>query len=276
MSGPDKSDATRRWTPPLAGDQSARRQGEHRGGPQSVQPEEPTVAVSRPEEPTVVVPGRQKSARPGYPPSQEPAGPAYPSQPPAGPAYRWQQPAGPAYPSQQPGSPQRPAVEYPQRPAPGQHARQPAYGQHARQPAYGQHSYGPPQGRFGPPGQHGQVGIGPLGRSSRRPTTLVGGGIALLVVVAVVLVLGFWKPGFFVTTKLDISKVQTGVQQVLTDQLHGYGAKNVKDVTCNNGKNPTVKKGDTFTCEASIDGTKRQVTITLQDENGNYEVGRPS
>ena len=89
------------------------------------------------------------------------------------------------------------------------------------------------------------------------------------------LVLGFWKPGFFVTTKLDVNAAQTGVQQILTDETNGYGAKNVKDVKCNDGESPTVKKGDTFNCEVSIDGTKRQVTVTFQDDNGTYEVGRP-
>jgi hypothetical protein len=53
------------------------------------------------------------------------------------------------------------------------------------------------------------------------------------------------------------------------------GAKDVKDVKCNNGQNPTVKKGGTFNCEVSIDGTKQQVTVTFQDDNGTYEVGRP-
>jgi len=78
-----------------------------------------------------------------------------------------------------------------------------------------------------------------------------------------------------VTTELDIDKAQTGVQQILTDETNGYGAKNVKDVKCNGGKNPVVKKGDTFTCEVSIDGTKRQVTVTFQNDDGTYEVGRP-
>jgi hypothetical protein len=106
---------------------------------------------------------------------------------------------------------------------------------------------------------------------------VIGGVIGLLaaIIVAVVLVLGFWKPGFFVTTKLDISAAQTGVQQILTDEANGYGAKNVKDVKCNGGTSPTVKKGDTFNCEVSIDGTKRQVTVTFQDDKGTYEVGRP-
>ena len=86
---------------------------------------------------------------------------------------------------------------------------------------------------------------------------------------------GIARDKLFVTTKLDVDKAQQGVQQILTDEANGYGAKNVKDVKCNNGQNPTVKKGDTFTCEVSIDGTKRQVTVTFQDDKGTYEVGRP-
>ena len=88
--------------------------------------------------------------------------------------------------------------------------------------------------------------------------------------------LGSWVgPEWFVTTKLDIDAAQTGVQQILTDEANGYGAKNVKDVKCNDGQNPTVEKGGTFDCEVSIDGTKRQVTVTFQDDDGTYEVGRP-
>jgi Domain of unknown function (DUF4333) len=74
---------------------------------------------------------------------------------------------------------------------------------------------------------------------------------------------------------LDVNKAQAGVQQILTDETNGYGAKNVQGVKCNNGQNPTVKKGGTFNCEVSIDGTQRQVTVTFQDDNGTYEVGRP-
>jgi hypothetical protein len=65
------------------------------------------------------------------------------------------------------------------------------------------------------------------------------------------------------------------VQQVLTDETNGYGAKNVKDVNCNGGSNPTVKKGGTFDCVVSIDGALKHVTVTFQDNKGTYEVGRP-
>ena len=156
----------------------------------------------------------------------------------------------------------------PVRPAAGQYGQQP--GQYGQQPG----QYGQQPGQYG---QYPQYGAPAAEEGSKRSLAVIGGVIGLLaaIVVAVVLVLGFWKPGFFVTTKLDVSAAQTGVQQILTDEANGYGAKNVKDVKCNDGQNPTVKKGDTFNCEVSIDGTKRQVTVTFQDDKGTYEVGRP-
>ena len=48
-------------------------------------------------------------------------------------------------------------------------------------------------------------------------------GVLAAIIVAVVLVMGFWKPGFFVTTKLDVNKAQQGVKDILTNQTTGYG-----------------------------------------------------
>lgn len=205
-------------------------------------------------------------------------------QPPGGEAPAWQPPAYPP-PGQYPTYGQPPVPGYPptqQYGAPPDYAN-PAYGQPA---PYGQAGYPPPQyGQYPVPGQYPPGQPGPYGayqppgaaEASAKSTRVIGGvlgGLAALL-LAVVLLLGFWKPGFFVTTKLDVNKAQEGVQQILTDESGGYGAKNVKDVKCNNGANPTVKKGDTFNCEVSIDGTKRQVTVTFQDDKGTYEVGRP-
>jgi hypothetical protein len=156
---------------------------------------------------------------------------------------------------------QYPQGQYPQ----GQYPQ----GQYPQQPV----GYPPP----GQPGQYppyGQPGGEELAKKSTRTTAAILGSLGALLLAAVLL-LGFWKPGFFVTTKLDVDKAQQGVQQILTDEASGYGAKNVNDVKCNNGQNPTVRKGDTFNCEVSIDGTKRQVTVTFQDDRGTYEVGRP-
>ncbi len=114
-------------------------------------------------------------------------------------------------------------------------------------------------------------------KGAKRSPAVIGAVIGVLaaIVVVVVLILGLWKPGFFVTDKLDVNKVQAGVQQVLTDETSGYGAKNVQNVKCNNGTNPAMTKGTSFNCDVNIDGTNRQVTVTVQDDNGTYAVGQP-
>ena len=224
--------------------------------------------------------------------------------PPGTEAPVWGQPP-PAYNPQQ-YSPQfgQPVQGYPQPYGAPAEYNPAAYGQpgqpnpYGAPPQYGQYPQGQypqgqyPQGQYpqdqypqqpvgypppGQPGQYppyGQPGGEELAKKSTRTTAAILGSLGALLLAAVLL-LGFWKPGFFVTTKLDVDKAQQGVQQILTDEASGYGAKNVNDVKCNNGQNPTVRKGDTFNCEVSIDGTKRQVTVTFQDDKGTYEVGRP-
>lgn len=232
----------------------------------------------------------------GYDPTQpwQPQQPGQPEDqgtgqsPATGAEQQWQPPAYtpqqyPQYPQQgsYPSAPQ----QYPGYPQPEQYGQPAQYGQPGQygQPTqYGQPGqYGQPA-QYGQPGQYGQYPQQPgqfpaPGTATKRPTTMLGTVLAacLGIAILVLLVLGFWKPGFFVTTKLDVEKAQEGVQQILADQTNGYGAKNVKDVRCNNGQSPVVKQGDTFNCEVSIDGTKRQVTVTFQDNSGTYEVGRP-
>ena len=113
-------------------------------------------------------------------------------------------------------------------------------------------------------------------RGETRPLDLIDCfGRAKAVLGALVGVLGFWKPGYFRSVQLSVSAAQTGVQQVLTDAKTGYGIANVRDVTCNGGTNPVVKKNAKFECEVTIDGTKRHVTATFSDDNGSYQVGQP-
>ena len=193
--------------------------------------------------------------------------------------------ADPSYPAAPSWQPQEyPGTDAPAWGQPGTEApvwgQPPAYNPQ-QYPQYGQPpvpGYPPTQAYGAPaeynPAAYGQPAAEGATTKSNRTTAIILGSLAALLLAAV-LVLGFWKPGFFVTTKLDVNKAQQGVQQILTDEANGYGAKNVSDVKCNNGQNPTVKKGDTFTCEVSIDGTKRQVTVTFQDDKGTYEVGRP-
>ncbi len=104
-------------------------------------------------------------------------------------------------------------------------------------------------------------------RRSRLPIVL---GVVAVVVAAVVLVLGFVTPGFFVTKVFDTAAVQTGVQKVLTDD---YGLTGVTGVTCQ--QKVTVVKGGRFTCQATVAGAQKQVPITITSDDGAYEVGRP-
>ena len=197
-------------------------------------------------------------------PTQVAPSPWQPHQQP-GQEHTWQ---APAYtpPAEYPQYQQQPAEQaYPQ-----QYPQQPGYGQPAQ--------YGEQPTQYAAPGQYPQQ-YPPYEQqpAKKRSMALIGGvaGVIALLLVAVVLVLGFWQPGFFVTTKLDVSKAQAGVQQVLSDETNGYGAKNVKDVSCNHGQDPVVKKGGTFDCDVNIDGAKKHVTVTFQDSKGTYEVGRP-
>jgi hypothetical protein len=272
MSGPQGSDPTQPWP----GQEPEPGKDQPSSEPSGNQPWQPPTSGA--DQPTTAAPAWQPPAydpqQQQYPQYQQPSDPQY--QQPAAPAYQ----PPPQYPpteqfGQQPSeySPQGYPTQYGQPGQPGQYGQQygqPPGAQYGQQPT----QYGQQPGQYG---QYPQYGAPAGEEGSKRSLAVIGGVIGLLagIIVAVVLVLGFWKPGFFVTTKLDISAAQSGVQQILTDEANGYGAKNVKDVKCNSGQSPTVKKGDTFNCEVSIDGTKRQVTVTFQDDKGTYEVGRP-
>jgi hypothetical protein len=248
MSGPQGPDPTQPWQ----GSQPPSDPAAWQQPPAPDQPTESPAWGQGPAYPQQLYPGYQQPGQPGYaPPTQAyPAGDQYGQQPTA---------YGPN--------------AYPQ-------SGQPQYGQ---QPEYGQATqYGQP-GQYGQPADAGAYGqqFSPYpassdgsGKGSQKTLLIVVGAIVALLLV-VVGVTGFWKPGFFMTTELDVNAAQTGVAQILSDEANGYGAKNVQDVKCNEGKNPEVKKGANFTCDVSIDGTKRQVTVTFQDSNGTYEVGRP-
>lgn len=158
--------------------------------------------------------------------------------------------------------------------APGPSAQRPGFGP---QPfGYGQsHPYGyPPAGPYaGPPYGPGA----PAGaQRSKLPTALLWGGAGLVaVVLGIALVIGLSNPELLSTKKLYIQDAQSEIQRVLTDDITGYGAKDVADVKCNNGENVTVKPGNSFTCHVRVDGAPRSVTATFLDNSGNFEVGRP-
>ncbi|GAB03769.1 DUF4333 domain-containing protein [Gordonia amarae] len=197
-----------------------------------------------------------------------------PPQPPAG---------GPGY--ADPGQYGQTAFSQPgqQYPAPGQQFGQsaPAYGQQSGQPGhYGQQppQYGQQPGQFGQqPGaagpQYGADPFGgqqPTGSPSKLPKLLGAVGGVILAIAAIVLVTGFWLPGWFPKT-LSQSAVEDGVKKVLSND---YSITNVDKVSCPSGE--SVSEGKTFTCDLSVGGQSQKVTITIVDDDGKYEVSRPS
>jgi hypothetical protein len=98
--------------------------------------------------------------------------------------------------------------------------------------------------------------------------------LAVLIGAAIVIA-NFSHTGIGGDTLLDVSKVQTGVLQTLSDPASGYGANTVSGVSCNGGRNPSARKGTTFTCTATVNGAQRKVSVAVSDDSGTYEVDRP-
>ncbi|MFZ0831805.1 MAG: DUF4333 domain-containing protein [Mycobacterium sp.] len=240
-------------------------------GPQGYDPNQQWASGQPGQEPSPSEPTQQagwQQQQPAYSPQSQPQYPQYsqPGQEYGQPPYSAADQAAAAQPTQY-GQPM-PPYQAPQTPQYGQ--------QYPTADQYGQPGQYPPQGgQYGEAPAYGDATAAEKGSKSSLAVLGAVIGVLAAIIVAVVLVMGFWKPGFFVTTKLDVNKAQQGVKDILTNQTTGYGIDNVSDVKCNGGKNPTVKKNDTFTCDASVDGTHKQVTVTFQDNNGTYEVGRP-
>ena len=81
--------------------------------------------------------------------------------------------------------------------------------------------------------------------------------------------------GFTGGRVLDVTKVQAGFLQTLSDPTSGYGANTVTDVSCNHGRNPRAEKDATFTCDVTVNGAARHVTVVVADDDGTYEIDRP-
>ena len=161
--------------------------------------------------------------------------------------------------------PRRGAYQSAQQPAPQPGQQSHYYPQYAQQPA----QYGYP----GPYGAKPAEAAGAPNQSKRW--LLITGGVLVGAIVALALALGLWQFGAFNSQVLDVNKAQEAVKRVITDPTAGYGVDNVTDVNCNNGDNPSAEKGDTFTCQVTVDGKKRHVTAVFIDDNGTYEVDRP-
>ncbi|MCX5045823.1 DUF4333 domain-containing protein [Aldersonia sp. NBC_00410] len=211
------------------------------------------------------------------PPSTGGQGDADP--PPTPPDQSWQQ--APQQPPQQPwtggqpghGAPWPGQQQWPQQPGPQQHWQP---GQYADQP-YPQQWPQQPYGTAQPYGTQPYGQAQPYGYGEVPPTPADGGKRSrtpLFIVLAVLIVVGVGVGAiyyFAASSTLDRQAAEAGVTQVLTES---YGLQNVADASCPAGQK--VKKDDTFSCTVTIDGESRSVTVTFVDDDGTYEVGRPS
>jgi hypothetical protein len=183
----------------------------------------------------------------GYPPQQQqPYQPPYPQQGYGQQGYG-QQGYGQQQPYYQPGYAQPPQSQ--------------AYGQPPYRQEYGQQQYGQQQYGQQAYGQYGQQGAPytpySTDQQGKRRLWLWLGLVVAVVVIALGAVAFIAKPAFLGFKKvLDHTAVENTVKQ------GGY-----TNVNCNDGKNPKVKKGATFTCTA--DGGKK-VTVTITDSKGDY------
>ncbi|WP_239651180.1 DUF4333 domain-containing protein [Mycobacterium sp. UM_Kg27] len=110
---------------------------------------------------------------------------------------------------------------------------------------------------------------------SNRAVLIAAGltGLLALGVLATLVLRG--AVGGSAPVELDVVAAQDGVRQVLTDPINGYGRDKVSDVRCNNGVNPTVRKGTSFSCVVTVDGAQRRVLAEFTDDAGTYAVDRP-
>lgn len=135
------------------------------------------------------------------------------------------------------------------------------------QPQPGQPGQPGPYGAYGAPGDQ-FAGMAAPAQKKGLWKGLIAVGAVLIVAAIAIVVTGWlwWWP-----RELDQTAAQNGVKQVLTEQ---YQASDVSDVSCPSGQK--VKKGNSFTCTVTVGGQKQNVKVTFLDDDGKYQVARPT
>jgi len=132
----------------------------------------------------------------------------------------------------------------------------------------------PPYGWTGPPAPARPSWTTRLRALSQTQRIIAGSAAAA---VLVLLFTGLIAPGFLLGSshRLDLSRAETDIAAILSDPNTGYGLRDVGPVRCNNGNAPTIRDGDTFTCDVTVGTTHRTVTARFTDDRGTFTVSKP-
>lgn len=147
---------------------------------------------------------------------------------------------------------------------------QPGYGDQQGQPGYGQ-QYGQQQYNQQGYNQYGQQGYGQAPKSGTNKNMIIGLSSVVVVLAIVAILLWVW-PGWLSKKVFDQNAVQSGVVNLIKTDYN----LNATAATCPDAHNTEVKSGNTFSCTVTIDGAQKNVTITVKDDKGTYEVSPPS
>jgi hypothetical protein len=115
----------------------------------------------------------------------------------------------------------------------------------------------------------------PKSRASKNKPFIIAGVLIAVIIVGAIAIVVISKSVNQDIKKVAVAGVQTEVQQILGDRTTGYNSDDIKDVRCNNGQDPTAKKGQSFSCDVTVRGKPHQLTVTFVDNAGTYEVGLP-
>lgn len=113
-------------------------------------------------------------------------------------------------------------------------------------------------------------------QGDRKPRVILIAAAVIAVIAIALAVTAFLAPGFALQKKLSQSGLQSGVTKILTSTPPGgyqVQATSLSDVNCPSGQKAT--KNSTFNCTAKINGSSFTVPITVLNDDGNFQVGRP-
>ncbi|WP_196073436.1 DUF4333 domain-containing protein [Nakamurella alba] len=83
------------------------------------------------------------------------------------------------------------------------------------------------------------------------------------------------QAGVYETRVFNRVRLESGVLQILTEPApRGYALSGVSDVACPSDQE--VNAGTSFLCAVTQDGVRKNVTVSVKNDNGTYEVGIPA